>query len=58
MNINSNKIGDNEIPSSRTPQFAVGGSDKKDSKRSIFSTRKTPNMKSVKKEGYNRNSCC
>jgi hypothetical protein len=55
MNINSNKIGENEMPSSRTPQFAIGGSDKKDSKRSIFSTRKTANIKSVKKEGYNRN---
>jgi hypothetical protein len=56
MNINSHKIGETEIPSSRTPQFAVGGSGKKkDSKRSIFSTRKTPNLKSVKKEGYNRN---
>lgn len=56
MNINTHKIGDVNMSSSRTPQIAIGGSDKKDIKHSVFSTRKSPVLKNIKKVGaYNRN---
>lgn len=56
VNINANKYGAGNPTSSRTPQISIGGPKQAMIDNSVFSTRKQPVLKHVKKIGaYKRN---
>ena len=55
VNINAHKIGQISMANSRTPQMSNSEAKKREIKHSVFSTRKSPVMKNIKKiGGYNR----
>lgn len=55
VNINNHKIGEINVSSTRTPQMCNSETKNREIKHSVFSTRKSPIMKNIKKVGgYNR----